>query len=1109
MRHYQTIFVTFFCITFSLTAYGQQILGDNFNRPAYDYRSEKNPYYWKNKKPFDGYWQQDVHYKIDAKVDEKTDIISGKVELTYYNNSPDALPFVYFHLYQEAFQPDSYVETLNEVNNVKPTYGKYEAEKKGCDVTEITVTARNGKKVSESTKLTQDITVLKVELNEPVLSGQSITFSIPFNTYFDSGSLRRRMKKFDSGGFEHYDGVHWYPRICVYDRKKGWDTDQHLGKEFYGDYGSYEVTLDFASNYVVEGTGWLENEAEVMPKSLREKLDIRNFAGKPWESPASVVIPYIDGDRKVWKYYALNVHDFAFTADPNYRIGETMAVINGQTVRCIALAQEGHAGFWQNAADYTKQIIETFSADFGPYIWPKIIVADARDGMEYPMLTLDGGYNPAYYDLLIHEVGHMWYFGMVGNNETYRASMDEGFTQFLTGWGYRKISGDYRIDFPEQNKYVAKYRNPDKIMMSEVYAAYLSDAAREADATLNTHSDMFNSALAHGGGYRHVYFKTAVMLYNLQYVLGDELLLAAMRNYTDDWKLCHPYPEDFRNSISQYTHTDLDWFFDQWLETTKNIDYGIKKVDKVSSTNVDGQTLLNYEITLDRKGSMQMPIDFSVVLDNGDTLRYYIPNTWFNKYEYQKPSQGRLDRTYFQNVISLPKWYGWDKLNDTYVASITTPHKIKDVIIDPSDRLADINKLDNSWKCPTEWVFDSQIRNAPDWDHYTMRWRPEIWGNAYDGLKVGLHLNGDYFAYKHKLSLTAWYNTGLAQGALYDNEFLGNTLDNANEDISDKFDKFNFDFNYRTSTDRFLPLSDFILNTKYLDGVFVFETGFEKKLGENNRDLLKVYVKDMQFNNIEYLYGPYVIEGNKNNTVNIDYTHRYNYFTGNGTINVRFRSNDLLSDYDFSRLQFEAINITKLGKLDLHTRYFAQWGYGSNVPFESKLMLGGANIEDMLDSKFTRSRGFFPDEWGEFGTTTNHLQMGGGLNLRGYSGYFAADDIDGETQLAYAGLSGTSLSAELQFDRIVKKQLIRFIKMEPYLFADAGIMVGDNAFEEISKPRIDAGIGSAFTWSWWGPLETVKPLTVRIDLPLFLNRPPAEDPEYVKFRYVVGINKTF
>ncbi|MGB4930432.1 MAG: M1 family metallopeptidase, partial [Chitinophagales bacterium] len=632
MRYLQIIFIGICCLS-GFGSVNAQILPDHFSRPAYSYRSEQNPYYWKNKKPFDGYWQQDVHYQIKAAIDEKTDIIDGKVILTYYNNSPDDLPFVYFHLYQEAFQPNSYVSELNQANAVDPTYGKYEAQGLGTEVSTVKIIQRNGKTVNETSEMIQDISVLRINLSQAIKPGESITFEIPFKTYFDSGSLRRRMKKFQSGDFMHYDGVHWYPRICVYDRKFGWDTDQHLGKEFYGDYGTFEVELTFASNYIVDATGYLENEQDMMPKSLREKLDIKNFAGKPWEEKASVVIPFVEGEKKTWKYYAINVHDFAFTADPNYRIGEAMAVVDGQTVRVVALAQEGHAGFWQNAADYTKQIIETFSNDFSPYIWPKIIVADARDGMEYPMLTLDGGYDPAYRDLLIHEVGHMWYFGMVGNNETYRASLDEGFTQFLTAWGYQKIDGKYRVDFPEENKYKAKYQDADEIMMSEVYLAYLADAARNADMPLNTHSDMFNSALAHGGGYRHVYFKTATMLYNLQYVLGDELFLAAMKNYTTEWKLCHPYFEDFRNSIINYTNVDLNWFFDQWLETTKNIDYGIKQVNKAGTTNIDGQTLQIYDITFNRKGQMQMPIDFIVILENGDTLKYYIPNTWFNKNE--------------------------------------------------------------------------------------------------------------------------------------------------------------------------------------------------------------------------------------------------------------------------------------------------------------------------------------------------------------------------------------------------------------------------------------------------------------------------------------------
>ena len=143
--------------------------------------------------------------------------------------------------------------------------------------------------------------------------------------------------------------------------------------------------------------------------------------------------------------------------------------------------------------------------------------------------------------------------------------------------------------------------------------------------------------------------------------------------------------------------------------------------------------------------------------------------------------------------------------------------------------------------------------------------------------------------------------------------------------------------------------------------------------------------------------------------------HNYKYYSGTGKLLFNFRSNDLFSDYDFSRINMEAINITKLGKFDLRTRYFIQFGSGSNIPFESSLMLAGANSEELLDDKYTRSRGFFPDEWVNFSETTGHFHAGGGLNLRGYAGYLAAETNDlGEVYLAYSGVSGTSVNVEFR-----------------------------------------------------------------------------------------------
>jgi aminopeptidase N len=208
------------------------------------------------------------------------------------------------------------------------------------------------------------------------------------------------------------------------------------------------------------------------------------------------------------------------------------------------------------------------------------------------MLTLDGGSSPGYFGLLAHEVGHNWFFGMVGNNETYRASLDEGFTQFLTHWSTSKLLGEYP-KYKGKDKYVKNHYKPVNLRETTVYLGYMNDALADEDMPLNTHSDDFNSALGHGGGYRAVYYKTATMLYNLQYVLGDSLFLYCMQSYFNQWKTCHPYFEDFRASMIHYSKTDLNWFFDQWMETTKKVDYKIYRPKFINSA---GNNQFNYLI---------------------------------------------------------------------------------------------------------------------------------------------------------------------------------------------------------------------------------------------------------------------------------------------------------------------------------------------------------------------------------------------------------------------------------------------------------------------------------------------------------------------------------
>jgi aminopeptidase N len=1044
-----------------------------------NYRSESNKIYWKNKKPFDGYWQQDVYYQIKANIDETTDIITGEEKLTYFNNSPDTLHFVYFHLYQNAFQPGSYLDKLQQANDLHVHYGKYERAKQGTLIDTI---------LSEGQPLKTflDNTILKVYLSKPLLPNESVAVDIKFRTFYDAGSTRRRMKQFKSYGYKHFNGCQWYPKLCVYDRKSGWNTDQHMNREFYGDFGSWDVELTFASNYVVEATGVLQNENEVLPDTLKQKLQISNFKNKKWGEKPSVIIPYKKGETKTWRYHADNVHDFAFTANPTYRIQDTYW--NG--VRCVAIVQEPHASKWQNASEYCAKIIECFSRDFGMYEYPKMVVADALDGMEYPMLTLDGGADPGYRGLLVHEVGHNWFYGMLGNNETYRAMLDEGFTQFITAWGLERIDGKTIVSDTIKNKYIARFSQPTNVREARVYYSYLSDATQYQDEQINTHSDMFNGALGQGGGYRHVYAKTATMLYNLQYVLGDSLFLAAMQHYVAQWKICHPYPEDFRNSIIQFTKTDLNWFFDQWMETTKNIDYKIQSVKKQKGND-------QYKITLKRKGRMQMPIDLQVISKKDSVYNFYIPNTWFEKQT---------------NAVKLGKWYGWDKLQPKYTATVTIPKGIKNVIIDPTNRLADINNFNNRQKDHTEFHFDSHIPLPPNTKKYRLFMRPDLWYNAYDGFKVGFALRGNYMNVKHNFELNMWLNTHLVQGGNY----------NYTDAEKQKAGWFSYRFRYQTSLNKWMKNTDFHFYSQWLDGVEIYKTGLRKRF----TDKLSVdgYIKmiTMPRNN----WTNYLVHQNEwstffrnnqqlNSSVNIVVRYAFSKRIVNGELNAHLRSATLFNASNYHYIEASYKQETKLWRFDLRTRFFGRIGTGNNLPSESALFFAGANPEQMLDNKYLRAAGFFPETWSGFGTNINHLHFGGGMNLRGYSGYLMSEtDKNGNTVFVYKGNSGWAVNAELDFNRIVqfkKNKLRDWFDLNTYVFADAGSIVYRNSSNDnqFSQVRFDAGAGVALTLKKFWFLQNIKPLTVRFDMPFFVSHAPNVSGKNVEWRWMIGINRAF
>lgn len=1046
------------------------------------YRSEDNPYYWQNKKPKPGYWQQDVHYEIDANLDDEAHTIGGSLKLTYWNNSPDTLDKVYFHLYQNAFQPGSYYHKLKKANNKQPVFGFYERQGLGTVVKNMTI---NGKEVE--TQL--DNTILIADLPNTLKPNDSAEIKLEFTTFFGNGSMRRRMKMYEHHGVKHFNGVLWYPRIAVYDHKMGWQTDQHMGKEFYGEYGTFDVSLTMPKEYIVQGTGNLTNQEEALPDQLYELISLERYRD---DLPEEDIVEsekrlrnyyQLEDSLKTWKFHAENVHDFAFTADPNYR----MSIFEQDGIRCIALVQKHKAASWTEVPQFMARVVNVYQQKFGPYPYSKVVVADARDGMEYPMVTLCGGKPPDNYGLIAHEVGHMWFHTSIGTNEAYRAGMDEGFTQMLTSVAMDEILEDYPTTGYNGNWYSKIFEDSISYRKSEVYNGYISKAIKNEDARLNVHSHKYNSALGHGGGYEQVYYKMGTMLHNLEYVLGRDLFQEAMINYFKDWRIAHPYPEDFKQSIMDYTGVDLNWFFNQWLNTKKTIDYKIKRVKKRDKEGA-------YTIIFERKGEMEMPLDFKVKTKGGGEHRYIIPNTYYAK--------SNADATV------LPKWTGWgEKFNTTYKAKIQVDGKINDVVIDPSDRLADVDQTNNQLKESVDLRFDSKIDEVPNTDQYELSWRPELWYNEIHGLKGGLHLNGNYLDYKHQFHFTAWYNSQVLQ------QF------NENQSLADN-DPSRLPVNanawYKT------PLTsidhDLFVNVggRVLDGLYRGSIGFEKAFGDQDRlniDFSASIRPDDE--DLDYLLYPNQWDpGRWNNAIDLEYHHTYDYANGNGDIELGLKTSAFGNDYDYSRINFTVKNDNQLDQLIIKTRTHFEYTLGNQIAPQSKLYLAGARPEKMMDNKFARSRGFFPNDWLGYGESTNHFHYGGGLNLRGYAGYLAPYTTDEAQFQTFSGNAGGAINVEVDFDRYLDFRLgaiSQYFHFDTYLFGDAGIINYNSPDEalSLSKIRGDAGLGTALTIQQWGPLEEAKPLTVRFDMPLYLSHIPATADNNFAFRWLLGVQRSF
>lgn len=594
----------------------------------------------------ENYWQQRVEYDMDIDVDVDNHQFTGTQELTYYNNSPDTLNRVFYHLYFNAFQPNSMMDVRSRTIDDHDSRVMNRIQKLPED--EIGYHHINSlKQDGQSVEYDVEGTIMEVTLDEPILPGESTVFNMKFES-----QVPRQIRR---SGWMNKEGVEfsmsqWYPKISEYD-EDGWHPNPYIGREFHGVWGDFDVKISIDSSYVIGSTGYLQNPKE-----------IGHGYADDYERPQS--------PKLTWHWQAENVHDFFWGADPDFT--HTQKQVSGGPVlhffyqtdpvaeNADANRQQQLLQNWRQLPQYASQAFQYVSEHYGKYPYDKYSFVQGGDGgMEYPMGTLITG-NRSLRSLVgvsVHELLHAWYQGVLATNESRYAWMDEGFTSYVSSKTMNHLFNGGQNGNPHQGSYRSYYN-------------IVEDGQEEA---LDTHADHFETNRAYGVA---SYSKGAIFVHQLGYIIGKEVLNSTMKRYFHEWKFKHPDGRDFLRIAEEESDMILDWYYEYFIETTKTIDYGI-----VSVLSDDKSTY----VTLERKDLMPMPIDLMVTYEDGSKELVYIPMRIMRN---NKPHE-------FSDIQRTIK-PDWPWVNPTYTLEIDSPSsEIHSVEIDPSQRMADINRENN------------------------------------------------------------------------------------------------------------------------------------------------------------------------------------------------------------------------------------------------------------------------------------------------------------------------------------------------------------------------------------------------------------------------------
>ena len=592
---------------------------------------------------------------MNVTMDVKTYQYNGRQELIYTNNSPDTLRKVYYHLYNNAFQPGSEMDM--RLQSIKDPDGRMvnkikvdDKEVKESRISKLKpdeigfLHVSNFKQDGISTAVKEIETILEVSLNKPILPGKSTTFTLDFN-----GQVPVQIRR---SGRNNKEGIalsmsQWYPKMAEFDFE-GWHADAYISREFFGGWGNFDVKITIDKNYVLGGSGYLQNGNEIG----------YNYQ----ENGVEVKIPKKQ-KTLTWHFIAPNIHDFTWAADKNY-IHDVVQTNFGTTLHFLYKNNPDILENWKKAQPKTVKLMEYYNKIVGKYPYKQYSVIQGGDGgMEYAMCTLilGNGTFEGLVGVIAHEMGHSWFQHILASNESKHPWMDEGFTSFIEDLAIN--------EFAEK-----KVENP----FEGSYKAYYKLVATGKEQPLSTHGDRYDENRSYSVA---SYSKGELFLTQLEYLIGKENLMKTLKKYFDDFKFKHPTPNDIKRTAERISGANLDWYLTDWTKTTNTIDYGIKAVSNTES---------NTEISLERIGRTPMPIDLLIEYKDGTKETFYIPLRMMS-FEKENPTP-EIKRT------TLKDWT-WGNPNYTFV--IQKPlASIKKITIDPSGLMADVNSENNVYMNP-------------------------------------------------------------------------------------------------------------------------------------------------------------------------------------------------------------------------------------------------------------------------------------------------------------------------------------------------------------------------------------------------------------------------